>query len=175
MSSICGTIALVSQKRRSGIGQRWPAPYAVAHALAAGGTVVIDLDPQAYYWRLGRSSRRRCAARNPRPSPQTGVRVLDTARNAGATLAVIDMAPREAGGAVEAARVADLVLVPCRQSAVDLAAFIRPASMRGTLAMTPTNYHGRGAQRVHPAACAIWPNMPISGRRRDRREPMSNR
>ena len=46
------------------------------------------------------------------------------------------MAPREAGGAVEAARQSDLMLVPCRPSAVDLAAI--PASLDvGRLAETP--------------------------------------
>ena len=42
-------------------------------------------------------------------------------------LVVIDTAPREAGGAAEAARLADLVLIPCRPSAVDLAAI--PATL----------------------------------------------
>ena len=59
--------------------------------------------------------------------PPRLARALEAARSAGASLAVIDMAPREAGGAVEAARCSDLVLVPCRPSAVDLAAI--PASL----------------------------------------------
>ena len=49
------------------------------------------------------------------------------AADAGASLVVIDTAPREAGGAAEAARLADLVMIPCRPSAIDLAAI--PATL----------------------------------------------
>ena len=62
------------------------------------------------------------AARPPRLA-----RVVEAAADAGTSLVVIDTAPREAGGAAEAARLADLVLIPCRPSAVDLAAI--PATL----------------------------------------------
>ena len=45
------------------------------------------------------------------------------------SLVVIDTAPREAGGAAEAARLADLVMIPCRPSAIDLAAI--PGNVTG--------------------------------------------
>ena len=48
-------------------------------------------------------------------------RVIEAARRGGADLVVIDTAPREAGGAAEAARCADLVLIPSRPAVVDLA------------------------------------------------------
>ena len=129
------TIAMVSQKGGSGKTSLAVA-LAVAHELAGGDAVVIDLDPQgsAGVWSDLRGDELPpvVLAHPPRLA-----RVLDTARNAGATLAVIDMAPREAGGAVEAARQSDLVLVPCRPSAVDLAAI--PVSLAvGRLAETPT-------------------------------------
>lgn len=88
--------------------------------------LLIDLDPQgsAAVWGDLRGD-------DPPPvvtaHPPRLARVLDAAREAGASLAVIDTAPREAGGAVEAARCADLMLVPCRPSAVDLAAI--PATL----------------------------------------------
>ena len=53
-------------------------------------------------------------------------------------LAVIDTAPREAGGAAEAGRLADLVLIPCRPSAVDLAtipATLAAVGVRNALAV----------------------------------------
>ena len=59
--------------------------------------------------------------------PPRLARVVDAAVDAGASLVVIDTAPREAGGAAEAARLADLVMIPCRPSAIDLAAI--PATL----------------------------------------------
>ena len=59
--------------------------------------------------------------------PPRLARVIEAAADAGTSLVVIDTAPREAGGAAEAARLADLVLIPCRPSAVDLAAI--PATL----------------------------------------------
>ena len=53
--------------------------------------------------------------------------MVEAAADAGTSLVVIDTAPREAGGAAEAARLADLVLIPCRPAAVDLAAI--PATL----------------------------------------------
>ena len=59
--------------------------------------------------------------------PPRLARVVEAAVDAGASLVVIDTAPREAGGAAEAARLADLVMIPCRPSAIDLAAI--PATL----------------------------------------------
>ena len=134
MISAMRTIALVSQKGGSG-KTTLAVALAVAHELAGGDAVVIDLDPQgsAGVWGdlRGDDAPPVVTAHPPRLA-----RVLKAAYDAGASLAVIDMAPREAGGAVEAARLSDLVLVPCRPSAVDLAAV--PASLDvGKLATTP--------------------------------------
>lgn len=114
------TLALISQKGGSG-KTTLALAFAVAHELAGGRAAVIDLDPQgsaAAWGRLrGAEVPPVIAAHPPRLA-----RVIAAARTAGADLLVIDTAPREAGGAVEAARRADLALVPCRPSAVDLAA-----------------------------------------------------
>jgi chromosome partitioning protein len=48
--------------------------------------------------------------------------VLDTARTEGGELAIIDTAPHSDNAALEAARMADLVLIPCRPSILDLEA-----------------------------------------------------
>ena len=66
--------------------------------------------------------------------PPRLARAVQTAQSGGADLVVIDTGPREAGGAAEAARLADLVLVPCRPSTVDLASV--PVTL-AVLANTP--------------------------------------
>ena len=95
------TIALVSQKGGSG-KTTLALALAVAHELAAGEAVVIDLDPQGSAGVWGDLRGDDLPPVVPAHPPRLA-RVLDTARNAGASLAIIDMAPREAGGAVEAA------------------------------------------------------------------------
>ena len=128
------TIALLSSKGGAG-KTTLSVALAVAHELAGGDAVVIDLDPQgsAGVWSDLRGDEPPVvvAAHPPRLA-----RALEVARSAGASLALIDCSPREAGGAVEAARRSDLVLVPCRPSAVDLAA-IRASLDVSRLAKTP--------------------------------------
>ena len=48
--------------------------------------------------------------------------MLDRAREAGALLAIIDTPPHAGGPALEAAQAADLAIVPCRPSLLDLEA-----------------------------------------------------
>ena len=100
--SMMRTIALVSQKGGSG-KTTLAVALAVVHELAGGDGVVIDLDSQgsAGVWSDLRGDELPPVV--PAHPPRLA-HVLDTARNAGASLAVIDMAPREAGGAVEVAR-----------------------------------------------------------------------
>ena len=94
--SMMRTIAMVSQKGGSG-KTTLAVALAVAHELAGGDSVVIDLDPQgsAGVWSdlRGDDPPVVVAAHPPRLA-----RALEAARSAGASLAVIDMAPREAGG-----------------------------------------------------------------------------
>ena len=123
--SMIRTLALISQKGGSG-KTTLAVALAAAHELAGGQAAVIDLDPQASATVWGR-------LRDGVPPvviaahPPRLARVIEAAADAGTSLVVIDTAPREAGGAAEAARLADLVLIPCRPSAVDLAAI--PATL----------------------------------------------
>lgn len=112
------SVAVISQK--GGAGKTTAAVgLAVAHELAGGRAVVVDLDPQgsASVWSDLREPGRPAvvAAHAPRLA-----RVLDAARDGGGDLAVIDTAPHASEAALVAARAADLVLVPCRASVADL-------------------------------------------------------
>lgn len=112
------TVSLVSQK--GGAGKTTIAVgLAVAHELAGGCAVVVDLDPQgsASVWSDLRGTDRPVVV--AAHAPRLG-RVLDAARNGGAGLAIIDTAPHVSDAALSAARASDLTLVPCRASVADL-------------------------------------------------------
>ena len=112
------TVSLVSQK--GGAGKTTIAVgLAVAHELAGGCAVVVDLDPQgsASVWNDLRSADRPVAVSTHAPRL---ARVLDAARAGGAELAIIDTAPHASDAALAAAQASDLTLVPCRASVADL-------------------------------------------------------
>jgi chromosome partitioning protein len=83
-------------------------------------TVLLDLDPQATAAKWG----------DKRDSPPDVVaaqagrlgRLLEAAKGQGAELAIIDTAPTADSAALEAVKVADLVLVPCQPSDFDIGA-----------------------------------------------------
>ena len=112
------TIALVAQKGGTG-----KTTLAVSLAVEAAGrglsVVVIDLDPQASacHW-SDRRGEEAPAVIDAQPSrlPQA----LAKAAQAGVDLAVVDTPARVEQAAAEAAKVADLVLVPCKPSIWDL-------------------------------------------------------
>ena len=158
------TISLVSQK--GGAGKTTIAVgIAVAHELAGGCAVVIDLDPQgsASVWSDLRDPDRpvAVAAHAPRLT-----RVLDAARDGGAELAVIDTAPHASDAALAAARESDLTLVPCRASVADLHAIkasldiCRVAEVRSRVVLNavpvqgPLADHAREAMTAHQATVA---------------------
>ena len=114
------TIAIVSQK--GGAGKTTLAIHLAAAAEQAGHTaLVIDTDPQATAsqwaaWRKGHppevidSAPPRIAAK------------IEAARAQGAHTIVIDTPPYADTATTRAVEAADLVLIPCRPSAFDLAA-----------------------------------------------------
>ncbi len=124
------TLALISQKGGSG-KTTLAAALAAAHERAGGRAALVDLDPQRSATAWGR-------LREGEPPPVLSAhaprlaRVIQAAREAGASLVVIDTAPRDAGGVAEAARLADLVLVPCRPAAPDLMAVPATLAAVGT-------------------------------------------
>ena len=94
---------------------------AVAAQEAGIGVVLIDTDPQksATVWAEAREEEAPVVATADVSELQ---RVLNAARNEGMGLAIIDAAPHAAPAAASIARAADLIAIPCRPTAFDLAA-----------------------------------------------------
>ena len=114
------TVSLVSQK--GGSGKTTLAVHLAAEGPARGlRTLLIDLDPQAS---AGRWADRR-GDRPPDVASEQPARLeaaLTAAEAQGYDLVLIDTAPHADQAALRAARVAALVLVPCRPSILDLEA-----------------------------------------------------
>lgn len=121
------TVALISQK---GGGGKTTIAIHLATALQAVGyeTLVIDLDPQtsASEWKDARAEERPYVMAVP---SSRLAKALDTARASGADIAVLDTAPHSEGTALDAARAADLILVPCQPSIMDLRAMRKTADL----------------------------------------------
>jgi chromosome partitioning protein len=112
------TISIISQK--GGAGKTTLALNLAGAAEAFGHrSVVIDLDPQASAkgWHDHRQKETPIviSAQASRIND-----VLATARQHGADLCIIDTAPHSEIAALQAARVADLILIPCRPGILDL-------------------------------------------------------
>ena len=114
------TIAIVSQK--GGSGKTTVAVHLAVCAERAGqSAAIIDLDPQAsaLEWHSRREAETpEVVTATPAQLPE----LLKIAKENGAGLAIIDTAPHSDRVAVVAADLADLVLIPCRPSAFDVAA-----------------------------------------------------
>ena len=113
-------IAIVSQKGGSG---KTTLSVNLAAAAEATGAValIIDTDPQATasQWGAWRADRAPEVIDSAPPRIQAKV---EAAKAQGATFIVIDTPPHADGAASRAVEIADLVLIPCRPSAFDLAA-----------------------------------------------------
>ena len=114
------TIALVNQK--GGCGKTTVALHLAAAFWQRGDNVlVLDLDPQASAaeWHDARAE--------PLPhvesvQPARLAKVIAHAREIATGMLVLDTAPHSEAASLEAARCADLVLVPCQPSIMDLRA-----------------------------------------------------
>ena len=111
-------LALLAQKGGAG-----KTSLALALAVEAGGAgktvIVLDTDPQASACRW----RDRRQVRDPvviDVQPSRLQNALGAAAKQGVDLVVIDTPPRSESAALEAARVANLVVIPCRAQILDL-------------------------------------------------------
>lgn len=119
------TVAVIAQK--GGVGKTTlAAAIAVAHHRANEQAALVDLDQQgsaAAWARLRNNEPPEVIPAHP-PSLRW---TLEATEKNGTSLTLIDTPPRERAGASEAARRADLVLVPCQPSMPDLLAL--PATL----------------------------------------------
>lgn len=130
------TIAVISQKGGSGKTTTL-VNLAVAAQEAGKSVLVVDLDPQASatYWHRERSG----SGLHVQPTHPAGLATLmETARTQGVDWALIDTAAQTDTTAAEAAEVADLVLVTCRPSVVDLRAIANTIRLCKIREATPT-------------------------------------
>lgn len=121
------TVALIAQK--GGVGKTTLAIH-LATAFAAEGrnTLLLDLDPQASAaeWKDHRA--------NEAPAvlsiqPTRLAKVLEEARAIGTDIVILDTAPHSESTALEAARAADLILVPCQPTIMDLRAMSKTVEL----------------------------------------------
>ena len=142
--------AVISQK--GGAGKTTLAlNLAVASERAGAPAAIIDIDPQASAAAWGDSRE----AETPVVVSAQAARlaeVLATAREHGAELCIIDTAPHAQADALNAARAADLVLVPCRPSVLDLRAI---GAIRG-------RRRPRTDTRAVAVLCAVPPRGPLA-------------
>lgn len=128
------TIAIISQK--GGAGKTTLALHLAAAAEAANQVaLIIDTDPQATAaqwaeWRNGRSPEVIDSA-----PPRIAAKIA-LAKQQGATFIVVDTPPHADSAASKAVEAADLVLIPCRPSAFDLAAIKTTARLVNMLGKT---------------------------------------
>ena len=121
------TVAIISQK--GGAGKTTLAVHLAAAAQDAGlVSLVVDTDPQATasQWAAWRGDRPPEVIDSPPPRLAAK---LQAAYAQGAEFAVIDTPPHADSAARAAAEIADLVLIPCRPSAFDLAAIQTSAKL----------------------------------------------
>lgn len=112
-------IAFMSQK--GGSGKTTLAVHTAVAAQEMGEKVVIiDTDPQksATVWGDARIEATPIVATAPAADLSS---VLEAAKEEGITLVIIDAAPHAAPDASRIAKEADLVVIPCRPSALDIA------------------------------------------------------
>lgn len=121
------TIAIISQK--GGAGKTTLALHLAAAAQGAGRiALVVDTDPQATasQWASWRQDAPPEVIDSP--PPRLAAKVA-AALGQGADLVVIDTPPHADSAARAAAEIADLILIPCRPSAFDLAAIQTSAKL----------------------------------------------
>jgi len=114
------TVAILSQK--GGAGKTTIAVnLAVAAAKSKKVAAIVDLDPQgsAFGWGDARNvDEPAIISAQSIMLPQ----IMDNAHKADADLILIDTSPHSQNSALEAAKVSDLVLIPCRPAILDLRA-----------------------------------------------------
>ena len=114
------TLAILS--RKGGTGKTTLATnLAVAAEMSGQATVLLDLDPQSSAAKWGDRRELETPAVISTHSERVG-NILEVAAENGASLAILDTAPHTEASALDAARAAQMVLVPCKPALIDLQA-----------------------------------------------------
>ena len=161
------TVALISQK--GGAGKTTVALHlAVAFAASGRNTAVIDLDPQASAanWADRRQAELPVVISAHASRLQHEMR---RAQDAGCQLLVLDTAPHSDRTALDAAKAADLILMPCRAAILDIEAVTTTLELVQTTgkpvyavlnATTPQGHEAREAAEalaeLNVQACPTW-------------------
>ena len=158
-------IAFLSQK--GGSGKTTLSVHAAVAAEASGERVcIIDADPQesATAWASAREAQTPVVA-----TAQAGEldAALNAAKGEGMTLTVIDAPPHAAPAASQIAKRAELVLIPVRPAAFDLAAvpaaveIVRAAKVRGAFVLSACPFRapeiGETRTALEPYGLPIFP------------------
>lgn len=150
------TIVLLSQKGGSG-KTTLSLNLAIAAANAKLSTVVIDLDPQQSASRWARLRKDDNPVIISGHAPNLAA-LLAKARDGGADLAIIDTAPKSESASLTAAKAADLILIPCQPSSLDLDAVadsVNIAKLSGRPAAFVLNGCKAGSSLTEMAAEAL--------------------
>lgn len=101
---------------------------ATAFVAAGYNTLLLDLDPQASAaeWKDSRTDETPPVMALP---PSRLPKVIENSQKIGTDVLILDTAPHSEGTALDASRAADLVLVPCQPSIMDLRALRKTASL----------------------------------------------
>lgn len=121
------TIAIIAQK--GGAGKTTLALHLAAEAEARGSVaLVVDTDPQASasQWGQWREGAPPDVIDSP---PPLLAKKIEQAQGMGAAAVIIDTPPHADSAATAATKLADLVLIPCRPSALDLHAIRLTAAL----------------------------------------------
>lgn len=114
------TIAIISEK--GGVGKTTLSiNLGVAAALKNKAVAIIDLDPQASSSEWGDLRKSESPAIIATPAARLN-NVVATAKEEGFDLLILDTAPHGESTALNAAKISDVILVPCRPSLLDLRA-----------------------------------------------------
>jgi chromosome partitioning protein len=157
-------LAFLSQK--GGAGKTTLAVHTAVAAHEAGlRTVLVDLDPQrsATVWSEARQAVEPVVA--TAGAGDVG-RVLAAARGEGIGLAILDTAPHASAEATKVARAADLVAVPCRPTAFDLAAaeagarIVKAAGARGVFVLSACPFRAPEIAETRAALAAY--GLPVA-------------
>jgi chromosome partitioning protein len=101
---------------------------ATAFVAAGYNTLLLDLDPQASAaeWKDSRAADTPPVMAIP---PARLFKVIENSQSIGTDVLILDTAPHSEGTALDASRAADLILVPCQPSIMDLRALRKTASL----------------------------------------------